>query len=37
MKLKVHVDEEACLGYGDELYDDLVDFCKLTGIQAILP
>jgi L-fucose isomerase-like protein len=29
--------EYACLGYGDELYDDLVDFCKMTGIEAILP
>ncbi len=29
--------EYACLGYGKHLYGDLVDFCKLTGIQAILP
>lgn len=29
--------EYACLGYGEQLYDDLVDFCKLTGIKAILP
>jgi L-fucose isomerase-like protein len=29
--------EYACLGYGPQLYDDLVDFCKMTGIEAILP
>jgi len=29
--------EYACLGYGEHLYDDLVEFCKLTGIEAILP
>ncbi len=29
--------EYACLGYGEQLYDDLVDFCKLMGIKAILP
>jgi L-fucose isomerase-like protein len=29
--------EYACLGYGEHLYDALVDFCKMTGIQAILP
>ena len=29
--------EYACLGYGAGLYDDLVDFCKMTGIEAILP
>lgn len=29
--------EYACLGYGEQLYDDLVDFCKMTGIEAILP
>ncbi len=29
--------EYACLGYGPELYDDLVDFCKMTGIRAVLP
>lgn len=29
--------EYACLGYGAELYADLVDFCRMTGIQAILP
>ncbi len=27
--------EYACLGYGDGLYPALVDFCELTGIQAI--
>lgn len=29
--------EYACLGYGEELYDDLIDFCKMTGIEVILP
>ncbi len=27
--------EYACLGYGPDLYGDLVDFCFLTGIRAI--
>ena len=27
--------EYACLGYGEHLYGDLVDFCKMTGIAAI--
>lgn len=29
--------EYACLGYGNDLYPALVDFCELTGIKAILP
>jgi L-fucose isomerase-like protein len=29
--------EYACLGYGANLYDDLLDFCKMTGIEAITP
>jgi L-arabinose isomerase len=29
--------EYACLGYGDELYPTLVDFCEIMGIKAILP
>ncbi len=29
--------EYACLGYGEDLYPALVDFCELTGIRAILP
>jgi L-fucose isomerase-like protein len=29
--------EYACLGYGEHLYDALVDFCQITGIKAILP
>ena len=29
--------EYACLGYGEHLYGALIDFCKLTGIKAILP
>ncbi len=28
--------EYAVLGYGDTLYNDLVDFCNITGIKAIL-
>lgn len=28
--------EYACLGYGEDLADQLVDFCKLTGIEPIL-
>lgn len=28
--------EYACLGYGEELYPALADFCELTGIQPIL-
>ena len=29
--------EYACLGYGSQLYDDLIDFCKMTGIELVLP
>ena len=29
--------EYACLGYGEHLYGDLIEFCKQTGIEAILP
>ena len=29
--------EYACLGYGEELYPALVDFCEIAGIKAILP
>ena len=29
--------EYACLGYGSHLAADLIDFCKMTGIEAILP
>ncbi len=28
--------EYACLGYGEDLYPALVEFCELTGIRAIL-
>jgi hypothetical protein len=28
--------EYACLGYGEDLYPALADFCELTGIKAIL-
>ena len=37
MLLEHWTNEYACLGYGEQLYDDLVDFCDMTGIQAILP
>jgi L-fucose isomerase-like protein len=29
--------EYACLGYGNDLFPALVDFCELTGIKPILP
>ena len=29
--------EYACLGYGEELYDIIIDFCELTGIEILLP
>ncbi|MBT3319139.1 MAG: hypothetical protein HN948_01020 [Clostridia bacterium] len=29
--------EYACLGYGDNLYDVLKDFCELVGIEVLLP
>ena len=29
--------EYACLGYGEHLFGALVDFCEMTGIEAILP
>jgi len=29
--------EYACLGYGEHLYGDLIEFCNQTGIEAILP
>ena len=29
--------EYACLGYGEELYDALIDFCEMTEIKTILP
>jgi len=29
--------EYACLGYGEHCYDALVDFCAMTGIEAICP
>lgn len=35
--LESWTNEYACLGYGEELYSALVDFCELTGIKAILP
>ncbi len=29
--------EYAVLGYGAHLYDELVSFCELTGIQVLAP
>jgi L-fucose isomerase-like protein len=29
--------EYACLGYGSDLYQALVDFCEMTGIKTVLP
>ena len=37
-KLLQHwTNEYACLGYGEHVFDALVDFCEMTGIEAILP
>jgi len=37
-KLLQHwTNEYACLGYGSDLFPALVDFCDLSGIEAILP
>jgi hypothetical protein len=35
--LQAWTNEYACLGYGEELYPALADFCELTGIKAMLP
>ena len=37
MFLEHWTNEYACLGYGEHLYDDLVEFCRQTGIEAVLP
>ncbi|MGB7602491.1 MAG: hypothetical protein WBM24_19470 [Candidatus Sulfotelmatobacter sp.] len=37
MLLQHWTNEYACLGYGEDLYAALVDFCEITGIKAILP
>ena len=29
--------EYACLGYGAHLYEDLIAFCRQTGIEVVLP
>ena len=29
--------EYACLGYGAELYDDISEFSRQTGIRIVLP
>ncbi len=33
--LDVWNNEYACLGYGAHLYDEIIDFCELTGITSI--
>ncbi len=33
--LQAWTNEYACLGYGEHLYPALVDFCEMTGIEAI--
>lgn len=35
--LQAWTNEYACLGYGADLYQALVDFCELTGVRAVLP
>lgn len=35
--LESWTNEYACLGYGDDLYPALIDFCELTGIKPVLP
>ncbi len=29
--------EYACLGYGEHLYNEIIDFCRMTDIHLILP
>ena len=29
--------EYACLGYGEDLYRQVIDFCELAGIETVLP
>jgi len=33
--LQAWTNEYACLGYGEELYPAILDFCEMTGIQTI--
>lgn len=35
--LESWTNEYACLGYGNDLYPALIDFCELTGIKPVLP
>ncbi len=35
--LDAWMNEYACLGYGADLYPELIDFCELTGIRPVLP
>jgi L-fucose isomerase-like protein len=35
--LESWTNEYACLGYGSDLYQALIDFCELTGIKQVLP
>ena len=34
--LQYWTNEYACLGYGEDLYPTLADFCELTGIKSVL-
>jgi hypothetical protein len=33
--LQAWTNEYACLGYGEELYPAILDFCEMTGVQTI--
>ncbi len=35
--LRHWTNEYACLGYGENLYPALIDFCAMTGIKPVLP
>ncbi len=35
--LESWTNEYACLGYGERLYEDLIAFCRQTGIEVVLP
>ncbi len=35
--LESWTNEYACLGYGNDLYPALIDFCELTGMKPVLP
>jgi len=35
--LEFWTNEYACLGYGENLFGDLIHFCEMTGIEPIIP